>query len=83
MFLWRRPLGSMFQALQALIKKDDWKVTVLAKGTMSLIVLSPDELLVFPGSAIDGRASLNSCLILPWIKAKFVHRIEIYKKLCF
>ena len=55
----------MFQALQALIKKDDWKVTVLAKGTMSLIVLSPDELLVFPGSAIDGRASLNSCLILP------------------
>ena len=31
------------RALQALIKKDDWNVTVLAKGTMSLIVLSSDD----------------------------------------
>ena len=56
MFLSRRLSLKMFQVLQALIKYEDWDVTVLTKGMKNLIQLSLVSLLVIPDPDITGRA---------------------------
>ena len=56
MFLSRRISLRMFQILQALIKYEDWNVTVLALGIKNLIRLSLVSLLVIPDPDITGRA---------------------------
>jgi hypothetical protein len=56
MFWSRRLSLKMFHVLQALIKYEDWNVTVLAKDIKNLIRLSLVSLLVTPDPDITGRA---------------------------